>query len=47
MTFLMSVSLLSVGMSIGFVVAGLFNSHDEEVETDQQKSKKRGRYQLS
>ena len=32
MTPLMSVSLLSVGVSIGFVVAGVFNSRDEETE---------------
>ena len=32
MTLLMSISLLSVGVSIGFVVAGVFNSRDEETE---------------
>jgi hypothetical protein len=30
MTLLMSVSLLSVGVSIGFVIAGLCNNEDTE-----------------
>jgi hypothetical protein len=29
MTLLMSISLLSVGVSIGFVIAGVFSSTDE------------------
>ena len=31
MTVLMSISLLSVGVSIGFVIAGVFSSTDESV----------------
>jgi hypothetical protein len=31
MTILMSISLLSVGVSIGFVIAGVFSSTDETV----------------
>ena len=40
MTFLLSVALLSVGASIGFVLANVFNIQDEEAETvgAQQKS---------
>jgi hypothetical protein len=40
MTFLLSVALLSVGASIGFVLASVFNIQDEEAETvgAQQKS---------
>lgn len=33
MTILMSISLLSVGVSIGFVMAGVFSNADEEVGT--------------
>jgi hypothetical protein len=40
MTFLLSVALLSVGASIGFVLANVFNIQDDEAETvgAQQKS---------
>ncbi len=44
MTFLLSVALLSVGASIGFVLANVFNIQEEEAETvgAQQKSFSKG-----
>ena len=38
MTILMSISLLSVGVSIGFVIAGMFSGADDPLATSFQKA---------